>query len=925
MEKPGHQSLTEDEALDHIECTMRRASPGDAPFALVLGAGFSDGLVPTTREVVQESLPLWVMALDGGRSYQELRKETPKGKVRENAAEFWKAFVQRNAGRLDWLELDGDGLPTDIPSAYQVAFNPAYVGALGAPEEARRFHRDLMGLGRPRLNAAHFLLASILGEQPGRAGGGANFRSKAAFSRLILSTNFDPFLQIALQSVNRLYILSDTPELVAGSEALDDTGDEIRLIYVHGSVHRRAQIASADEIRALREKNARVLAPLLEHRGVIVLGHSGWDEAIVDTLASCESFDRRLFWCGLKTTPPEFGALGGRVAGLLAKPSAFYVPISSAGSFMARLRLRLVQGLPRLLHNPVAQVREMLESIDLKELDKLDLAGESQADAAKRDAPAGAPLVLDALEVEPATRTGSERIAGGDVGSRTFRDRQQQVIRQLSEAESLFTLGQETRGGQGTLLTVEHDAATVRGEPDQDPSLERHLTAIEMAEKLGDNVAAVGLCTVALLAEPYSVVSRAALLLRRARARYFGGHASEALTDWTAVITLAGAKDEQVAIALLNRAQDFGLRGEADKALADYGRLIDDLRGIPVDWIARALLHRAVIWGQEGEADKALADYGRLIDDLPGASTRCVAEALFNRALVWGQKGDTDKELADYGRIVDELQGAPIDWIAKALINRALTWSQKGDVDQALTDYSRLIDDLPDAPAEQVAMALLNRAVTWNTKGETALELADYDRLIDDLPGAPVDWVATALNNRALTWSQKGSTDRAMANYDRLIDDLPGAPVEQVATALINRAVTWSMRGETDREFADYNHLIDGLPGAPMDWVATALSNRGWAHYERGEFEAALRDTERSLALDGSQSAAFNLGLLLLANGRDEEALAAYETAISSYPDAIDNHCLAEVEKATNSWLPPERAMPVLAMLRASLVPPAAL
>src|SRR5205823_9398890 len=131
------------------------------------------------------------------------------------------------------------GLPNDYAAAYRAAFDPRYMGALGEPGPARKFQRAMMRLDQPRLNGAHFLLASLLGVQPGQSRRNDLFKARAAFCRLILTTNFDPFLQTALQSVNRLYFMRDTPELGLGDEIFDEQPHAIHLVYLHGSIHRR--------------------------------------------------------------------------------------------------------------------------------------------------------------------------------------------------------------------------------------------------------------------------------------------------------------------------------------------------------------------------------------------------------------------------------------------------------------------------------------------------------------------------------------------------------------------------------------------------------------------------------------------------------------------------------------------------------------
>src|SRR6202044_3313186 len=105
----------------------------------------------------------------------------------------------------------------------------------------------------------------------------------------------------------------------------------IHLVYLHGSVHRRSQAASEEDIRKLKIKNAATLAPVLKRRGVIVLCYSGWDDALVEALAASDNFDHLLYWCGREPDPLAKGAFGPRVPEVLGKATAFYVRIGGAG------------------------------------------------------------------------------------------------------------------------------------------------------------------------------------------------------------------------------------------------------------------------------------------------------------------------------------------------------------------------------------------------------------------------------------------------------------------------------------------------------------------------------------------------------------------------------------------------------------------
>jgi tetratricopeptide (TPR) repeat protein len=61
--------------------------------------------------------------------------------------------------------------------------------------------------------------------------------------------------------------------------------------------------------------------------------------------------------------------------------------------------------------------------------------------------------------------------------------------------------------------------------------------------------------------------------------------------------------------------------------------------------------------------------------------------------------------------------------------------------------------------------------------------------------------------------------------------------------------------------------------------------------------------------------AAFNLGLALLALGRDEEAMTAYRRAGEQFPEAIDEDGMSDLNEARKTWLSEERARAVIDLL----------
>jgi len=900
------QILTEQQAVDRISETLRRAGPGDAPFVLVLGAGFSQGLVSTARELVLETLPLWIESLGGSESFDALKHRVKPDDSAAIAAAFWKQFADRNRHYGLDLALDGRGLPQDIAAAYQAAFDPRHDGGVGAPSEARAFQRALMRLDQPRLNAPHFLLASILGVQPGkpldvRIGQTRKnelFTTRAALTRLILTTNFDPFLQIALQSVNRLYFMSDTPDLGLGDDIFDDATDAIHLVYVHGSIHRRAQKATEADITAIKERNARILAPVLKRHGIIVLGYSGWDDVIVDALAACESFDHRLYWCGRKPDPSAKGAFGNRVPEVLCRPSASYVHIESAGQFMARLTTSLIRGGPRLFDNPIAQLREMLEVIDLNEFGIVTPSP-----------PAGSVVTnLDAIGVDQNVMVQAQKTA----------------IQRLMQMEALFIGGQTltaATGGTTASVRVGAEVTQANGAMAAVRGIEWALSAIDMAAALGNHNEVLRLSGEARVIADMEARQRTHLLLQRGLARFNLSDLGGAVEDWGAAASVPEAPVDHVALALTNRGIAWFQKGDIDEAIADFTRVIEAWPGAPVDQVARALTSRAVAWDEKRDLDRAIADYTRVIDTLPGASVERVGEALYNRGLAWSQKRDVDREIIDYTRLIETLPGASVEQIVAALYDRGVAWGMKGDIDRAIADYTRVIDAVPGAPLEQVAKALCNRGIAWGQKGDVEQAIADYTRLIET-PGAPMEPFAKALCNRGIAWAQRGETEKAIADYTRVIDAMRGAPAEQVAQALLARGVAWYQTGDADREMADFTRLIETLPGAPVQHVATAYVCRSRLFYEGGDFDRFLADAQAGFEKNAIDVAWFNLGLALLANGRDVEALDVYRTASEKHPTKVHELGVNDLEKAAERWLSADRARPVVQLLRSSIAAP---
>ena len=333
-----------------------------APYALIVGAGFSAGVVPLVKELMYETIGDYLFFDQDQSSMQRASRE-----LRKHSATVWSEInaAARRRG-ASGVALDGNGLPYDAGEAYRALFEiddarvvfariPRPRSRSGLLERMTRARRAARGenppieetppvdgvefvrgflqyvvnpgsehghgsTGRTDLNDAHVFLASILeAQQTGAIG---------PFCRTILTTNFDTLLQNALQMVNLLYRVTDRPE--TGFDAADLLAEEaaIHLVYVHGSILRHNPASSVGELSALSHRNADAFHKYLTSRDVIAIGYGGWEDGLMTALKSCENSNRLLYWCDIPPAPSD------TLAGLLQSwgKNANYVSLGAGGA-----------------------------------------------------------------------------------------------------------------------------------------------------------------------------------------------------------------------------------------------------------------------------------------------------------------------------------------------------------------------------------------------------------------------------------------------------------------------------------------------------------------------------------------------------------------------------------------------------------------
>jgi hypothetical protein len=171
---------------DYSDFSVAPLPAEPAAYALIVGAGFSYGVVPLVDELMRETI--------GGYYYPDLDQSSlkrPASVLRRDSASFWAELTEaaKREG-LPTIELDAKGLPKNPGDAYQYLFIYQGANALFAQPQALEQQREsernngelfvkgvlryllLPGAeagrgspGRSELNVAHIYLAAYLEAQ----------------------------------------------------------------------------------------------------------------------------------------------------------------------------------------------------------------------------------------------------------------------------------------------------------------------------------------------------------------------------------------------------------------------------------------------------------------------------------------------------------------------------------------------------------------------------------------------------------------------------------------------------------------------------------------------------------------------------------------------------------------------------------------
>jgi lipoprotein NlpI len=122
------------------------------------------------------------------------------------------------------------------------------------------------------------------------------------------------------------------------------------------------------------------------------------------------------------------------------------------------------------------------------------------------------------------------------------------------------------------------------------------------------------------------------------------------------------------------------ITGKPDAAIQHCTRAIESGK-YSGEALSRLHFNRAIEWGVKSDHDRAIADYDAAIKLSPN-----FIDALYNRGSAWAHKGESDRAIADYDAA---LKLSPKD--ATTIAARAVEWINKGDYLRAISDYDAAI------------------------------------------------------------------------------------------------------------------------------------------------------------------------------------------------------------------------------------------
>lgn len=354
------------------------------------------------------------------------------------------------------------------------------------------------------------------------------------------------------------------------------------------------------------------------------------------------------------------------------------------------------------------------------------------------------------------------------------------------------------------------------------------------------------------------------------------------LSSLLAALILAGCSNREQVAALSEEAGEAEARGQTDLAVTRWSSVIRlDKKN------ADAYLRRAALYEMRGQHEKAIADYteylrlptanpplkdrleeiGNRLDTRNRLQTGMYEPQLDQRVLVFCRRGTAYARLGDFTRALQDIDQAiqlkPTDPIPYVYRSEAL--ELKGDPDQAVATLTKAIQTSPKDPT-----GYTYRGAYRLRHSQVEEAIADLDESLRLNPQS-----ADALMHRGLAYLRLGELDKALEDLNE------GVEVSHKGADLFAaRGTVLLEKGDSAAAFADFNHALLLRPGDPM-----LLARRGYAQFKQGHVALALPDLEEAIRLNPAEALFYAWRASILASTNQlDRALADIEHAIALKP-----------------------------------------
>ncbi len=305
------------------------------------------------------------------------------------------------------------------------------------------------------------------------------------------------------------------------------------------------------------------------------------------------------------------------------------------------------------------------------------------------------------------------------------------------------------------------------------------------------------------------------------------------------------------AIAYCTRGSAYLYRGEYDRALEDFNKVIE-LNPKHAD----AYLSRGIAYSCKGNDDRSIADFTKTL----GLNLKYV-EAYYGRGIAYINKKDYNRAIANFTKTI-ELTPEYVD----AYHNRGVAYIYKKDYDLAIADFTKAIE-LNSKHTD----AYYNLGIAYRCKGKYSLSIADFTKAIELNPKH-----ADAYLNRGIAYGLKDNNNRAIADFTKAVE----LNCEHVYAAYGGRGIAYIYKKDYDRAIENFNMAIELNPK-----YIDAYYDRGTTYIDKKNYDRAIENFNITIKLNSEHAKAYDMrGLSYGFKGNNDRAFEDFNIAAAKDP-----------------------------------------